>query len=246
MEPSVQPINTHLQVDGLGTTDQPLASEPGTLVMPSNPGVIYNEIYQQNRWGQGSGAGSTFENTALYHAFLADFLRANDIQSMVDVGCGDWQSMQYFDLTGIDYTGFDVASVVVDRNNAQYANDHIRFVLADAAGSELPTADLVVIKDVLQHWPTPRIQAFLPQLSRFKFALITNCAEPRAELNKDISDGRFRPLDLTLPPFNQNLKHVFTFTNRLKPEEQNRIKWVKYVYLYDRDGVAQLPMVWSG
>lgn len=205
-----------------------------------DPGTIYNSIYQGNLWKHGSGAGSLYEHTAPYMAFLADFARQNHIRRMIDIGCGDWQSMQHFDLTGIDYTGFDVATVVVAQNTQHFANEHIRFKHVDAAGFSFPETELMVIKDVLQHWPTDRIYQFLPQLNKFKYALITNCVEPKSTLNSDIKDGQMRPLDLSKPPFNLPLKHVFTFTNKLKSEENFQLKWRKYVYLYDRDNTADL------
>ena len=52
----------------------------------------FNHIYRSNVWGFGSGWGSSEEFTGPYHALLADFIREHGIRSVVDAGCGDWQS----------------------------------------------------------------------------------------------------------------------------------------------------------
>ena len=38
----------------------------------------------------------------------------------------------------------------------------------------LPSADLLILKDVMQHWLPEEILGFLPQLDRYRYALVTN------------------------------------------------------------------------
>jgi hypothetical protein len=68
----------------------------------------FEYIYAANIWGHGSGGGSSPINTRGYRRFLQNFLRKNNIKSVVDLGCGDWQFSHLIDWKGIRYSGFDV------------------------------------------------------------------------------------------------------------------------------------------
>jgi hypothetical protein len=50
---------------------------------------IFDRIYRDNVWGQGSGTGSREGHTRAWRAWLHSFLRSNRIASVVDLGCGD-------------------------------------------------------------------------------------------------------------------------------------------------------------
>src|SRR5689334_20558292 len=75
---------------------------------------VFTGIYGRGTWGTNdagvgtSGAGSTLQATAVYRAFLQQFLKDHAIRSVVDAGCGDWEFSQAIDWTGIDYRGFDI------------------------------------------------------------------------------------------------------------------------------------------
>ncbi len=66
---------------------------------------------------------------------------------------------------------------------------------------------------MLQHWPNADIQAFLPQLVKYRFALITNGFAPSmtARLNADIHVGGCRAVGLGRAPFNLPGCFVFGF-----------------------------------
>jgi SAM-dependent methyltransferase len=187
--------------------------------MPTH-GEIFDTIYRDNLWRGGSGPGSREEVTRVYRTFLQNFMRANNVASVVDLGCGDWQIGRHMDWTGITYTGVD-ASAVVLQETRQFARDGVSFLHANAITDPLPPADLLIAKDVLQHWPNADILAFLPQLAKYRFALITNgfAAPLVARLNADIKVGNCRAINLTLAPFNLPGCFVFGF-------QADEPKWV--------------------
>jgi SAM-dependent methyltransferase len=174
---------------------------------------IFDEHYKSNLWiGGGSGSGSTPEITAEYRDFLAAFLRDYKIKSVVDLGCGDWQFSKLIDWSGIDYTGIDVSGVVL-ANTKKYARPGVRFMQADGSRQELPQADLLIAKDVLQHWSNADVSKLIPKLTKFKYALITNGSHEIAKIqNENTSTGGCRPVDLTAPPFNIKGEYIFKFT----------------------------------
>lgn len=163
---------------------------------------VFNRYYSRDTWiGGGSGTGSTIENTVAYRVLLSSFLRDNQVASAVDLGCGDWQFSRHVDWTGVDYLGVDVSSVVLE-NTAKFTRPGVRFLELDASAGDLPSADLLIAKDVLQHWSNADIAHFLPSLRKFKYALITNGSDKTARTtNSDIKAGECRPVDLSVAPF---------------------------------------------
>lgn len=164
---------------------------------------IFDRIYRENLWSAGSGTGSTEEGTKPYREFLHNFMRSNGVRSVVDLGCGDWQFSRHIDWSGIDYLGVDVSAVVLETARA-FTAPGVRFRQLNAVADPLPAADLLIAKDVLQHWSNADIAALLPQLASFRYALITNGFLPGAEdqTNADIDTGmHYRPVDLQRAPF---------------------------------------------
>lgn len=171
----------------------------------------FTDIYRNATWGRNtqgagnSGTGSTLRATVLYRALLQQFLAEHDIHSVVDAGCGDWEFSQTINWTGIDYTGVDIVPSVV-AGNQRHAAPNIRFVTGNIVEDDLPAADLLISKHVLQHLPNRDVQRFLDkQLRKYKYVLLTNGVDTdtmSATNATDIEPGGYRPLDITKPPFN--------------------------------------------
>ncbi|MFQ6006471.1 MAG: class I SAM-dependent methyltransferase [Woeseia sp.] len=195
---------------------------------------VFEDIYDHNKWGHGSGAGSLPRHTQGYVGMLQDFIREHDIESVVDLGCGDWQFSRFVNWDGVQYHGLDLVRSVIDRNKARYSAPNIEFRVFSGDFDDLPEAELLLAKDVLQHWSNESVKSFLPTLKRYRYSLITNCVNPRGETeNIDIEDGEYRYLDIRLPPFDVDATEYFSFTNSrpfplryLKP-----VRWLKRVLL---------------
>jgi SAM-dependent methyltransferase len=171
---------------------------------------MFTRAYQSNEWHGGSGTGSTPETTVAYRRLIDRLIRTAQIKSVLDLGCGDWQFSRLIGWGGADYLGIDVVPEVIAANQLAYAGPGVRFVHADFRHTELPKADLVLVKDVLQHWSNAQVTAFLPRLVKFPWALIANTRNGIRE-NQDIPDGAWRPLDLRLPPFNLAATELLTY-----------------------------------
>ena len=172
----------------------------------------FDAIYSVNSWGVGSGFGSLPQFTTGYREFLQNFIAEHDIKTIADVGCGDWQFSRLMDFSKVQYTGYDVASKVVARNQELYSTDNIKFVLYDGDFERVAPADLLICKDVLQHLPNDYVQRFLQILPKFKYALISNSISEAHPENNNVDlpvAGGFRTLDLTKPPFNLKAKQVY-------------------------------------
>ncbi|CAK9045932.1 unnamed protein product [Durusdinium trenchii] len=172
----------------------------------------FTQIYATEAWGRGSGAGSVPVHCLKWIEFVRTFIKENSIQSVVDLGCGDWQFSPYIyhDL-GVDYVGYDVVLPVIQENRARwaetaFARSTVRFEHLDFSQrvSDVDDAELYILKDVLQHWSSMRIQLFLQELRSSKpamrFILLCNCAAPEDWPEDDCKDGGWRPLFAKNPP----------------------------------------------
>lgn len=175
----------------------------------------FENIYLNNLWEHGSGEGSLPIHTKGYANFLEYFLTTYNINSIVDMGCGDWQFSRFINWGDAMYLGYDVVQSVIETNKSQYESDKIIFNLYNGDPIDLPNADLIIAKDVLQHWSNNNIEKFLPLLRKYKYFLITNCINPNGKtVNINIEDGEFRFLDLRREPFSLQSEIVYEFTNQ--------------------------------
>ena len=136
----------------------------------ASPSQVFGQIYSSGSWGKNdagegySGTGSTVEATVVYRAFLQAFMKTHDVHSVVDAGCGDWEFSRTIDWTGVDYKGYDIVAPVIQKDTKRYAAPNIAFFVANIVEDDLPTADLLVCKNVLQHLPNGDVARFLARL----------------------------------------------------------------------------------
>jgi hypothetical protein len=107
--------------------------------------------YWERRYRQGdnSGAGSYGRLAAFKAEVLNEFVAANDISSVVELGSGDGAQLQLADYP--DYTGVDVAQTCVDQCRRLFADDASkRFVHNDDLAKVEPH-ELALSLDVVYH-----------------------------------------------------------------------------------------------
>ena len=156
----------------------------------------FTKIYNTDAWVNGSGIGSNIKNTIVYNKYICEFIKNNNINSITDIGCGDWQSsyLIYQQFDNIDYIGYDCVNSVIEKNNKNHPK--YKFCTLDILYNVefIRDSDLCIIKDVLQHWKLVDIYNFLDKLvtKNFKYIIITNNGDQQhddLELN-NICNGR--------------------------------------------------------
>lgn len=196
-----------------------LTDEQGTTQHREDLKTVFDSIYESGLWGKDennegtSGSGSSFENSEIYFNYLQDFLRDKNIRSVVDAGCGDWQFSKFIDWRGISYFGYDASRMIIEKNAETYGSENIRFIHENFVNSDLPNADLLIVKDVLQHLSIHNIHQAVKQFDKFKYVIVVNDVDPEtlSALNLDIRDGDYRTLDITLEPFSVKGTKVLTY-----------------------------------
>lgn len=138
----------------------------------------FDTIYRKNRWGVGSGTGSSPKYCKKYLDWLGQFILDNDIYSVVDIGCGDMQLYEGFDWGDINYVGCEISPTAIslarERTDLHIVEvDNYRDSLLVVENNE---PDLVIIKDVLQHWTDAEIRPFLRRLKylNWRFVVTVN------------------------------------------------------------------------
>ena len=166
----------------------------------------FNRIYAEGAWGKDvagkgtSGTGSTLEITREYRAYVEDFMKTHNVKSVVDAGCGDWSFSSAIEWGDASYLGVDIASDVIAAVRNKYEKGRITFQVGDIT-DELPAADLLISKDVLQHLSNKLVHKFIRnnlRKGKYKWVILTN---DRGTSNRDVASGGYRAIDLAAPPF---------------------------------------------
>lgn len=162
----------------------------------------------------------TIEKAEPYLDFLQKFLQDNQIQTVVELGCGDWKILSQIDWRNIRYTGFDLVPQIIKKNQEQYGNKEITFIKADFNRIDLPSADLLLCKDVFQYMSNKEILKTVKSFKKYKYCLILNEVDSISLTsdNLDVKNGSFHTVDLSKPPFNLSGRKLLTycFENEIK------------------------------
>mgnify|MGYP001476487912 FL=1 len=165
----------------------------------------FKHIYETNHWDEAesvSGPGSTLEETEPIRRELPALLAELGASSLLDLPCGDFHWMQHTDLSGVRYIGGDLVGDLIERNRAKYASDGVTFQKIDLVNDTLPAVDAILCRDCLVHLSFDDAQAALANIALSGARWLLTTSFPEVARNDDIVTGQWRPINLTLPPFN--------------------------------------------
>jgi 2-polyprenyl-3-methyl-5-hydroxy-6-metoxy-1,4-benzoquinol methylase len=149
---------------------------------------------QESRSGIGSSAAVT---TGLIERIGA-IMKHLGAQSLVDVGCGDWNWMKRGRLD-FAYTGIDVVPEVIEENQ-QHARPGVRFTVCNAIEGPIPTADVALCREVLFHLSFADARAVVKNIKAAAHFLLAT-TDLDIWFNSDIQTGDFRRINLLRRPF---------------------------------------------
>ncbi|MER8752183.1 class I SAM-dependent methyltransferase [Mesorhizobium sp. M1050] len=147
-------------------------------------------IYKTSIWGKSengvaySGSGSYDPSVATYVAFVRNFITEKQVESIVEIGCGDFEVARKYADHAKRYLGVDVSSFVIEQNREKFAREGICFEHFDASKQDLPKSDLCIIRQVLQHLDNDTIGEILARTAIHKFVLITEHLPAPSRLKK--------------------------------------------------------------
>jgi hypothetical protein len=179
---------------------------------------VFSKIYSEKLWDPNtlSGPGSRPQTSGPYLQFLTNLLNTTNYRTVVDLGCGDWSLMRVVPIPAwIDYLGIDIVKSVIEMNKQRFTRPNVHFEeiysneeLVDLKG------DVLISKDVLQHWSNADILFFSANiLPHFRIAILTNDISVGGfNGNPDIVGGSYRYLYLDRSPFFLKVRELFTYS----------------------------------
>jgi SAM-dependent methyltransferase len=183
-------------------------------------------IYREKLWKGSesvSGYGSGFEYTKNLRKTIVDIVNNFKIVSILDLACGDFNWMRYVvDKIPSSYLGVDIVDSLIQINKLKYETDKVNFATLDVINDDIPSANLVICRDVLFHLPYEDILKIINKVvkSPSKYLLITNHISMENDHfeNIDISTGDFRRIDLFKPPFSLPKSFILNVEDWLYPD----------------------------
>jgi predicted TPR repeat methyltransferase len=182
-----------------------------------------------------SGAGSYGKLAEHYAAFLKKIIKDYKIKTITDIGCGDFNVGSKLHKSVRHYNALDVSAAIIRRNKKKFSDrKNVSFFNRNGCVDKIPQADLVTVRQVMQHLTNAEIKAILTNIEKSgsKYALIAeHCysLEKTRKPNLDLNHhgNHIRVIDqsgvfISLPPFSKKAKLLKKFP----------IQGVKDEYLY--------------
>ncbi|MGB3591738.1 MAG: class I SAM-dependent methyltransferase [Nonlabens sp.] len=174
------------------------------------------QIYDLNLWGGSdtpfySGDGS--HNPIIVDPYIKSvkaFLQSfGKPISICDLGCGDFNiGRQLLEFTSL-YQAIDIVEALINYNATVFIDNRLSFQCLDIAKNDLPSADCVIIRQVLQHLSNSEISNIVSKIQKYQYIILTEHL-PNGDFvpNLDIISGQGIRLKkksgvmLTSAPFN--------------------------------------------
>jgi SAM-dependent methyltransferase len=138
-----------------------------------------------------SGAGSVEGFAAPYSSRVLAFIRSFRIRGVVDLGCGNYRVGSLLSPHVQSYTGVDIVRSLIEHNRKRHGSANVRFECLDVTSTELPSGDLCLVRQVLQHLTNEEIAKALTKCARYPHTLVTEHVYigPSRRANVDIPHG---------------------------------------------------------
>jgi hypothetical protein len=168
--------------------------------------AVFTQAYSSASWGSqesGSGTGSELRATEIVREWLPGVLSRLGARSLLDAPCGDWNWMQYVDLSALDdYYGIDIVQPVIEKNASKFGGPHRHFAVADLTCDALPTAEAILCRDTLVHVSYQDTAKILANFATTGAKWLLLNTYPEVICNRNQFTGkRWRRLNLRLKPF---------------------------------------------
>ena len=176
----------------------------------------FTSTYVNGKWRSNeskSGKGSELAFTVNYRKYLLKIIKGENIQSMFDTSCGDWNWMKEIKDELPIYVGNDIVEPLIEDNIVKYGSDKVSFTCEDVL-TQLKSYgdkefDLIICRHTLEHLPTKYVINTLNEIRRVSnYGIITSSSGDNIELNR--FDGRSaRPVNLNKSPYKEIVGEVY-------------------------------------
>ena len=218
---------------------------------------IFSNIYDNHGFGSlesRSGPGSTLDETQKLRESIKKIIKDKNIKSVVDIPCGDFNWMKEIVFNFDSYIGGDIVKKAIEENNERYSNSRIKFIEFDIVNDEIPNGDLLIVRDIIGHFPIEDGVKILKNIlnSKCKYLLSTTWAKKIGNdwfpcekndvhrENEGVDYGRFYPVNLMSNPFNLPNAEIYLEEDVMVDNFENGNR--KTLALWDLDKIRNKTM----
>lgn len=178
------------------------------------------QVYAMKLWGgnqsgfySGDGSHAPSLVDPYLNAVISFLTSFESPLTVCDLGCGDFNIGQELVRHTKEYLGIDIVPDLIARNKVKFKTENLSFNCLDIAMDDLPAADCVIIRQVLQHLSNREVLDVVQKLTKYQYIILTeHIPQGDFEPNKDIISGQGIRLkkqsgvNLLAPPFNLKVK----------------------------------------
>ncbi len=163
---------------------------------------VFSKIYSDKLWGDknedckfNSGSGSRQENVVeSYVDSIKKYFAEKGRLSVVDLGCGDFLVGSKVRHIFNDYTACDIVNELIEHHKTHFKDLNVNFIQLDMTKDEFPKADVLFVRQVLQHLSNELILGFMDKLksSSYRLLVLTEHVPKgsfKANLDKPVGSG---------------------------------------------------------
>ena len=200
---------------------------------------IFDHVYSDLIWKEGtdtrsaSGDGSDglWLDESVKHI---EQTVLSEKQTVLEIGCGDFNFGSKIAHLASEYKAGDVSGKVIGQNKERYKDlSNVEFMQLDATKDELPKADVVIIRQVLQHLPNAMIQDILSNVDKLgpkKMIVFEDVPSDDFEPNHDLRTAgpytrhlTHSGVDLAKDPFNRPFRKTKQWLHPRHPSVPARL-----------------------
>jgi hypothetical protein len=158
------------------------------------PSEAFSIVYSDGMWGRSenpdhpfnSGTGSRDpEIVSAYVSAVIEWIDSfTDKPDVADVGCGDFRVGSQIRPSCGRYSAYDCVPGIIASNRSRWASLDVDFCVLDVSSESPATADIIFVRQVLQHLPNDLITRALSRLKTACTWLV---------VTEHLPDGEFVP-----------------------------------------------------
>ncbi|MFK8060875.1 MAG: methyltransferase domain-containing protein [Polaribacter sp.] len=200
------------------------------------------QVYDMQLWGNNasqfySGDGSYQpEIVNPYINVVTKFLNSfKKPISLLDLGCGDFNIGKQLVEHTKNYIAVDIVENLINYNIKTFKTENLKFLCLDISTDDLPKADCIILRQVLQHLSNEEVQKIVKKIANYKYVILTEHI-PNGDFiaNKNIISGQGIRLkkqsgtNLLTTPFNLKIKEEKQLLNFILDDNKGIIKTTLY------------------
>ena len=207
--------------------------------------LVFYLIYKSNHWNRsatfdentqsvsGPGSAPNSKQTLNILNNLTNFLKKENIKSILDAPCGDCAWIKPLFKNNILYTGMDIVDELINKNkNTFYKFKNVNFRNEDIVSFQnFNEYEFVFLRDFFIHLPFEDIKKVINNLRKSKCKFYCFESYEKIEKNNDIIVGQHRKINFLLPPFLFDQPY-FKILEQLNEDYPDLKDNDKYLYIF--------------